>query len=171
MCHWQTRTGALKLIQLRNTLFFQAIWMLFVGVTGTMEMYSSLWNRTLDMSDMNTFQTHTRWVWRRGRGWFDTGGKLIGQLGGSEWKWREEFLFLSSASSQSAPGYLVSTFPDEGGEFGHHQVHAFQAGLFQFANLLFHYSLKSQVRGEQPRSEGGSGWCHWAVGGEEVLRC
>lgn len=54
----------------------------------------------------------------------------------------------------ATPGYLVGTLPDEGGEFGHHQVHTFQAGLFQFADLLFHYSLKSKVRGEQPRSEG-----------------
>lgn len=62
--------------------------------------------------------------------------------------------FLDSAFSRAAPGYLVATFPDEGGEFGHHQVHTFQAGLFQFADLFFHYSLKGQIRGEQPRSEG-----------------
>lgn len=62
--------------------------------------------------------------------------------------------FFDSAFSQVSPGYLVGTFPDEGGEFAHHQVHTFQAGLFQFADLFFHYSLKGQIRGEQPRSEG-----------------
>lgn len=86
-------------------------------------------------------------------------------MGGSAWKWRngEFFFFFSRAVS---PGYLVSTFPDEGGEFGHHQVYTFQAGLFQFADLFFHYSLKGQIRGEQPRSEGVR-----VMGEEEVLRC
>lgn len=62
--------------------------------------------------------------------------------------------FFDSAFSQVSPGYLVGTFPDEAGEFAHHQVHTFQAGLFQFADLFFYYSLKGQIGGEQPRSEG-----------------
>lgn len=51
------------------------------------------------------------------------------------------------------PGYLNATFHDECGELGHHKVHTFEAGLFEFEDLLFDNRLKRQVRGEKPRSE------------------
>ncbi len=99
---------------------------------------------------MDTFQTHTMGVAERA--WLiDKDGKLGGRQRVEMEEWGRVFY---SDFSPAAPGYLVATFPDEGGEFGHHQVHTFQAGLFQFADLFFHYSLKGQIRGEQPRSEG-----------------
>lgn len=55
---------------------------------------------------------------------------------------------------ESALGYLDGTLHDERGQLRHHQIHTFQAGLFQFEDLLFDYGLEGQVRGEQPRSEG-----------------
>lgn len=51
------------------------------------------------------------------------------------------------------PGYLNATFHDECGELGHHKVHTFEAGFFEFEDLLFDNRLKRQVRGEKPRSE------------------
>lgn len=53
----------------------------------------------------------------------------------------------------ATPGYLNGTLHDECGELAHHQVHAFEAGLFQFEDLLFDNRLESQVGGEEPRSE------------------
>lgn len=50
--------------------------------------------------------------------------------------------------------YLLSALEDERGEFRHHQVYTLETRLLQFNNLLFHYGLKGQVRGEQPRPGG-----------------
>ena len=49
----------------------------------------------------------------------------------------------------SAWFYLVATLSYGGGELAHHHVYALQRGLLQLLDLLFHYSLKGQVRGEQ----------------------
>lgn len=66
----------------------------------------------------------------------------------------KEFLLLSCHHpSRGVPGYLNSTLHDERGQLGHHKVHTFEAGLFEFEDLLFDYRLESQVRGEEPRSE------------------
>lgn len=150
MSHRQTLELGLKSrFNLETPRFPKQSRMLHVGVTGTMEMWGSLWDRT-PTSDMNIFQTDDG----RGLIWYRwkadrAGGRQCGNGG------RRSFCFFGLCLfSIRAPGYLVGTFPDEGGDFGHHQVHTFQAGLFQFADLLFHYSLKGQVRGEQPRSEG-----------------
>lgn len=51
------------------------------------------------------------------------------------------------------PGYLNSTLHDECGEFRNHKVHTFEAGLFEFEDLLFDNRLEGQVRGKEPRSE------------------
>lgn len=51
-----------------------------------------------------------------------------------------------------SPGYLNGTLHDECGELRHHKVHAFEAGLFEFEDLLFDNRLECQVRGEEPRS-------------------
>ncbi|XP_010769850.1 dynamin-2-like [Notothenia coriiceps] len=59
----------------------------------------------------------------------------------------------TKALLQGVPGYLNSTLHDERGQLGHHKVHTFEAGLFEFEDLLFDYRLESQVRGEEPRSE------------------
>lgn len=63
------------------------------------------------------------------------------------------FLFMPSFFFKYVPGYLNATFHDECGELGHHKVHTFEAGLFEFEDLLFDNRLKRQVRGEKPRSE------------------
>lgn len=55
--------------------------------------------------------------------------------------------------SRYAPGYLNGTLHDECCELRHHKVHTFEAGLFEFEDLLFYYRLESQVRGEEPCSE------------------
>lgn len=60
---------------------------------------------------------------------------------------------MPSSQLQRPPGYLNGTLHDERGELGHHEVHAFEAGLFEFEDLLFDNRLESQVRGEEPRSE------------------
>lgn len=63
------------------------------------------------------------------------------------------------------PGYLNATLHDECGELGHHKVHAFEAGLFEFEDLLFDNRLKRQVRGEKPRSEKSGGQIVFLWGG------
>lgn len=45
--------------------------------------------------------------------------------------------------------YLLSALPDQGDKLGDDQVYTFQTGVFQLNDLLFHYSLKRQVWGEQ----------------------
>lgn len=75
-----------------------------------------------------------------------------------EWHWQykeKDFLFFSCHLFffKYVPGYLNATFHDECGELGHHKVHTFEAGLFEFEDLLFDNRLKRQVRGEKPRSE------------------
>lgn len=50
--------------------------------------------------------------------------------------------------------YLVTTLLYGGGEFAHYHIYTLQCGLLQLLDLLFHYSLKGQVRGEQPRPVG-----------------
>lgn len=52
-------------------------------------------------------------------------------------------------------GYLDSTLHGECGELRHNHIHALQAGSAEFEDLLFDYCLKSQVRGEETRSERG----------------
>ena len=64
-------------------------------------------------------------------------------------------------------GYLNGTLHDECGEFTHHKVHTFEAGLFEFEDLLFDYRLESQVRGEEPRSEGSWDQIAFGCGGRE----
>lgn len=68
-------------------------------------------------------------------------------------KKRSPFSFHAINPSRYAPGYLDSTLHDECGEFRHHKVHTFEAGLFEFEDLLFDNRLESQVGGEEPRSE------------------
>lgn len=50
--------------------------------------------------------------------------------------------------------YLLTTLLYGGGEFAHYHIYTLQCGLLQLLDLLFHYGLKSQVRGEQPRPVG-----------------
>lgn len=50
--------------------------------------------------------------------------------------------------------YLLTTLLYGEGEFAHHHVYTLQCGLLQLLDLLFHYSLKGQVRGEQTRPVG-----------------
>lgn len=52
-------------------------------------------------------------------------------------------------------GYLDSTLHGKRGELRHNHIHALQAGSAEFEDLLFDYCLKSQVRGEETRSERG----------------
>lgn len=63
------------------------------------------------------------------------------------------FFFLCHLPGWCVPGYLNGTLHDECGELRNHQVHTFEAGLFEFEDLLFDNRLESQVRGEEPRSE------------------
>lgn len=79
----------------------------------------------------------------------------------------KESLFLSCHLFKCVPDYLNATLHDECGELGHHKVHAFEAGLFEFEDLLFDNRLKRQVRGEKPRSEksGGQIVFLWGVEG------
>lgn len=70
----------------------------------------------------------------------------------------------------TARDYLNSTLHDERGEFGHHKIHTFEAGLFEFEDLLFDYRLESQVRGEEPRSERSCGQIALCCGGRERER-
>jgi len=77
---------------------------------------------------------------------------------------QEEFLLFSChLPSKCGPGYLNDTLHDERDELGHHKVHTFEAGLFEFEDLLFDYRLESQVRGEEPRSERSWGQMHVVV--------
>lgn len=103
---------------------------------------------------------HMSVTWTRSKYTMGVAEKEAGLIS-YRWSWLDEWAAACGKEgavtiySTPPPGYyLVGTLPDEGGEFGHHQVHTFQAGLFQFADLFFQYSLKSKVRGEQPRSEG-----------------
>lgn len=57
----------------------------------------------------------------------------------------------------NVPGYLHGTLHGKRGELRHHKVHTLEARLFEFEDLLFDYRLESQVRGEEPRSEGPRG--------------
>lgn len=45
----------------------------------------------------------------------------------------------------------MTTLVYGGGEFTHNHIYTLQSGLLQLLDLLFHYSLKGQVRGEKPR--------------------
>lgn len=86
---------------------------------------------------------------------------IWGEVCDIEWHWQykeKDFLFFSCHLFfffflKYVPGYLNATFHDECGELGHHKVHTFEAGLFEFEDLLFDNRLKRQVRGEKPRSE------------------
>lgn len=64
-------------------------------------------------------------------------------------------------------GYLDGALHGESGELRHNHVHALQAGSAKFENLLFDYCLKSQVRGEETRSERGEGQKAIALEAEE----
>lgn len=66
---------------------------------------------------------------------------------------RSFFHSLGLVTAAPLAGYLLGAPHDERGELGHHQVHAFQTGRGQFADLLFHDGLEGQVRREEPRSE------------------
>lgn len=50
--------------------------------------------------------------------------------------------------------YLIGALSDCVDELLDDQVDAFQTGLFQFNDLLFHYGLKRHVWGEQACPEG-----------------
>lgn len=50
--------------------------------------------------------------------------------------------------------YLLATLLYGEGEFAHYHIYTLQCGLLQLLDLLFHYGLKGQVRGEQPRPVG-----------------
>lgn len=69
--------------------------------------------------------------------------------------------------SRYAPGYLNGTLHDECCELRHHKVHTFEAGLFEFEDLLFYYRLESQVRGEEPCSERSRGHIAFGFGDRE----
>lgn len=47
--------------------------------------------------------------------------------------------------------YLLATLLYGEGELAHHHIYTLQSGLLQLLDLLFHYGLKGQVRGEEPR--------------------
>lgn len=50
--------------------------------------------------------------------------------------------------------YLLTTLLNGEGQFTHYHIYTLQCGLLQLLDLLFHYGLKGQVRGEQPRPVG-----------------
>lgn len=77
---------------------------------------------------------------------------------------------MLSSPAGRVPGYLDGALHDECGELGHHKVHTFEAGLFQFEDLLFDYRLECQVRGEEPRSERSRGQIACCCGGRERER-
>lgn len=54
--------------------------------------------------------------------------------------------------------YLLTTLLYGGREFTHYHIYTLQCGLLQLLDLLFHYGLKGQVGGEQPRPVGIGGW-------------
>lgn len=54
--------------------------------------------------------------------------------------------------------YLLATLSYGGGEFAHHHIYTLECGSLQLLDLLFHYGLKGQVRGEQPRPVGIGRW-------------
>lgn len=85
---------------------------------------------------------------------------------------REKVSLLLSCHHPSGcvPGYLNSTLHDECGELGHHKVHTFEAGLFEFEDLLFDNRLESQVRGEEPRSERSWGQIAFCCGGQAEIK-
>lgn len=72
--------------------------------------------------------------------------------------------------SNYVPGYLYGTLHDECGELGNHKVHTFEAGLFEFEDLLFDYCLECQVRGEEPRPERSWGQFAFCVGDRKKRR-
>lgn len=47
--------------------------------------------------------------------------------------------------------YLVTTFLNGDVEFIHYQIYTLECGPLQLLDLLFHYGLKGQVGGEEPR--------------------
>lgn len=86
---------------------------------------------------------------------------------------RNGFLFFSCHPMKCVPGYLNATLHDECGELGHHKVHTFEAGLFEFEDLLFDNRLKRQVGGEKPRSERSRVrlyLCEGVEGSRQILR-
>lgn len=78
---------------------------------------------------------------------------------------KETLLFSCHHPSRCIPGYLNGTLHDECGELRHHKVHAFEAGLFEFEDLLFDNRFEGQVRGEEPRSERSWGQIAFCLGG------
>lgn len=83
----------------------------------------------------------------------------------------KEFLVFSwQHFSISVPCYLDGTFHGDCSEFRHHKIHTFEAGLFEFKDLLFDNRLKSQVRGEEPRSERSWDQFAFCCGGTETDR-
>lgn len=79
----------------------------------------------------------------------------------------ESLLFLCLHPCRCDLCYLHGTLHDERGELGNHEVHAFEAGLFQFEDLLFDNRLESQVRGEEPRSRRPVGKIAFCCGGRQ----
>lgn len=67
------------------------------------------------------------------------------------------FPHLGIITPYALPGYLIGTLHDESSEFIHHKIHTFEAGRFEFADLVFDNRLESQVGGEEPRSERSQG--------------
>lgn len=51
----------------------------------------------------------------------------------------------------SSDFYLLTTLLYGEGELAHYHIYTLQCGLLQLLDLLFHYGLKGQVRGEEPR--------------------
>lgn len=79
----------------------------------------------------------------------------------------ESLLFLCLHPCRCDLCYLHGTLHDERGELGNHEVHAFEAGLFQFEDLLFDNRLESQVRGEEPRPRRPVGKIAFCCGGRQ----
>lgn len=90
-------------------------------------------------------------------------------------KEKESLFFPCRPLSRCIPGYLNSTLHGECSELRHHKIHTFEAGLFEFEDLLFDYRLESQVGGEEPRSERSWGQIAYCCDGtdrviEQILR-
>lgn len=81
---------------------------------------------------------------------------------------KESLFFSCHHLIRCDPGYLNGTLHDECGELGHHKVHTFEAGLFEFEDLLFDNRLKSQVWGEEPRSVKSWGRIAFCCGGRKI---
>lgn len=101
---------------------------------------------------------------------FTRGDRITGMTWIDIYREKEFLLFSCHPPSRCVHGYLNGTLHDECGQLGHHKVHTFEAGLFEFEDLLFDYRLESQVRGEEPRSERSWGQIAFCCGGRERER-